>query len=154
MAVERPPLDPIKLWIGFAGLLPQILACLLAMTSGEWRWVALAGGWAYAALIFSFLGGIWWGIALRDPSLPAWVPVIAVLPSLIGLMSFLPWTLGNDWPAPALAMIGTFILLSPIVDWFLGRIIVTPPGWLRLRIMLSVGLGSLTILLALLARLA
>ena len=50
--------------LGLAGLVPQ-LACLAALIAGpdEWRFAALAIAWGYAALIFSFLGGLWWGIA-------------------------------------------------------------------------------------------
>jgi len=43
---------------GFAGLLPQAIALFLVATDAEQRWSALAVGYAYAALIFSFLGGV------------------------------------------------------------------------------------------------
>ena len=51
-------------WLGLAGLLPQ-LACLAALIAGpgEWRYAALGIAWGYAALILSFLGGMWWGLA-------------------------------------------------------------------------------------------
>ena len=56
--------------LGYAGLLPQIAALALFAGGGEWGWVALAAGFAYAALIFSFLGGVWWGQALAMPRAP------------------------------------------------------------------------------------
>ncbi len=50
--------------LGFAGLAPA-LACLAGVFigGGEWRYISLAAGFGYAAVIFSFLGGMWWGLA-------------------------------------------------------------------------------------------
>jgi hypothetical protein len=79
--------------LGYAGLLPFVAGALLA-----WRSPAGAA-WllAYAACIVSFLGGIHWGLALRErppravslgwgvtPSLLAWVALL--LPSGAGLL--------------------------------------------------------------------
>ncbi|MFC3101947.1 DUF3429 domain-containing protein [Altererythrobacter lauratis] len=142
---------PFPRWLGLAGLLPQA-ACLLAVWSGvgEWRWTALAAAWAYAALIFSFLGGMWWGIAAARLSdgraVPAWVWLAAVAPSLIALASFMPWVFGYPWPAPSLAVLALLLLASPLVDARLGDLV--PQWWLRLRLALSLGLGTITLLLA------
>jgi hypothetical protein len=46
-------LDGRARFLGYAGLLPQIFAVLLLSDEGL-RWTALAGGFGYAALIFSF----------------------------------------------------------------------------------------------------
>ncbi|MDJ0643313.1 MAG: DUF3429 domain-containing protein, partial [Erythrobacter sp.] len=53
-------------WLGYAGLLPQIVCVTLATSGHEFGYTALAGGFAYAAAIFSFLGGVWWGQALAN----------------------------------------------------------------------------------------
>jgi len=70
---------------GLAGLLPQLL-CLLALWCGptDWKWTALAISYGYTALIFSFLGGLWWGLAsaavARGSFVPHWVWVAATPP--------------------------------------------------------------------------
>lgn len=138
--------------LGYAGLLPQILCVGLLLTGHEWRYAALAGGFAYAAAIFSFLGGVWWGQALasardgRSASTGAYL--LAVMPSLLAVALFLPWTFGWEWPGPALFYLGALILLSPLVDRALGY---AAPDFLRLRWHLSLGLGALSIVLGLLA---
>nr|WP_137678595.1 DUF3429 domain-containing protein [Parerythrobacter lutipelagi] len=131
-------------WLGYAGLLPQLLAVAGALHEGEWRWMAQAAGFAYAALIFSFLGGIWWGQAITSKRPPKWVFAISVIPSLIALALFLPWVMGWNWPGPSLLWLGLLIALSPIVDRRLG---LSAPGFMRLRVHLSIGLGALTIVL-------
>ncbi|WP_114522155.1 DUF3429 domain-containing protein [Altererythrobacter sp. ZODW24] len=134
--------------LGYAGLLPQVLAVWLVFGEGEWRWVALAGGLAYAALIFSFLGGVWWGQAVASPAAPKWAFAAAVLPSLIGLAAFMPWTVGWNWPGPSLIVLGFGLVASPLVDRALA-----PGGerWMALRWKLSLGLGVLTLILGILA---
>ena len=134
-------------WLGYAGLLPQALAVLL-LTDVELRWTALAGGFGYAALIFSFLGGVWWGIGVSNPQAPRWIYVAAVLPSLIAFAAYLPWIFGWSWPGPSLIVLALLLLVSPIVDHEIALTIALPEGWLRLRRVLSIGLGWLTAMLA------
>ncbi|WP_408591618.1 DUF3429 family protein [Novosphingobium sp.] len=134
--------------LGQAGLLPQIALALAVFKGGPLGWTALALAYAYAALIFSFLGGVWWGIGIAKPAVPRWFPLVAVLPSLIGLALWLPWMLGWTWPGPQLWVLGVLIALSPLVDRALQ---FAPVGWMRLRWQLSLGLGGLTILTGLIA---
>ena len=133
---------------GFAGLLPQAIALFLVATDAEQRWSALAVGYAYAALIFSFLGGVWWGQALSIRNPTGWIYAAAVTPSLIALATYVPWVIGAPWPGPSLVVLGVCLILSPLVDRAIGRSMALPMGWMRLRIMLSAGLGGLTLLLA------
>lgn len=140
-------LSPAARVLGYAGLLPQILCVAMIVTGHEWRFAALAGGFAYAAAIFSFLGGVWWGQALSSARATTGAYVLAVLPSLLAVALFLPWTFGLDWPGPALLFLGALILASPLVDRALGH---AAPDFLRLRWHLSIGLGGLTIGLGLL----
>ena len=141
-------LSPAARILGYAGLLPQIICIGMILTGHEWRYAALAGGYAYAAAIFSFLGGVWWGQALAGGRATTGAYVLAVLPSLIAVALFLPWTLGWEWPGPALLYLGALILASPLVDRALG---FAEPDFLRLRWHLSIGLGLLTIVLGLVA---
>jgi len=143
--------------LGFAGLLPQ-LACLAAAWAGppEWRWSALAIGWAYAALIFSFLGGLWWGLAAGSPDearrAPGWLWLASVTPSLVALATFVPWVFGATWPGPSLYVLGAGILVSFLVD---ARLVtIRPTWWMALRVPLSLGLGGATILLGVAAQMA
>lgn len=140
--------SPAARVLGYAGLLPPIICIALILAGHEWRYSALAGGFAYGAAIFSFLGGVWWGQALGQGRAGTGAYVLAVLPSLIAVALFLPWTFGWDWPGPALLYLGALILLSPLVDRALG---FANTGFLRLRWHLSLGLGGLTIGLGLLA---
>lgn len=133
---------------GFAGLLPQAIALFLVATDAEQRWSALAVGYAYAALIFSFLGGIWWGQALSMKNAPTWFYAAAVAPSLIALATYIPWVIGAAWPGPSLVVLGICLILSPLLDRAIGRSVAFPAGWMRLRIMLSGGIGGLTLLMA------
>ena len=141
-------LTPAARWLGYAGLLPQTICLALALSGHEYGYSALAGGFAYAAAIFSFLGGMWWGQAIATGRGGAGAYVVAVMPSLLAVALFLPWTFGWDWPGPALMYLGALILASPLVDRQLGY---ARRDFLRLRIQLSVGLGLLTILLGIAA---
>lgn len=85
---------------GYAGLLPQV-AALLMLASGpsDYSFLALALAFAYAALIFSFLGALWWGLAAAQPeAAPAWP--VGVLPSLLALATCVPCAVGAAWPRP------------------------------------------------------
>ena len=137
--------------LGFAGLLPQF-ACLAALWLGpeEWRYAALAIAWGYGALILSFLGGLWWGIAasrMREGErVPGWLWLAAVAPSLVALATYLPWVFGAEWPGPSLAALGVAIIASLWVD---RRIAPSAPAWwMRLRAPLSLGLGGASLLCA------
>ena len=134
--------------LGYAGLLPQIFCIAMILAGHEWRYAALAGGFAYAAAIFSFLGGVWWGQALASGRATAGAYILAVIPSLIAVALFLPWSFGWEWPGPALLYLGALILASPLVDRTLG---FAAPDFLRLRWHLSIGLGALTIIIGLIA---
>jgi hypothetical protein len=145
---QQTSLTPAARWLGYAGLLPQALCVALAASGHEYSYTALAGGFAYAAAIFSFLGGVWWGQALATGRGGAGAYAIAVLPSLVSVALFLPWSLGWDWPAPALMYLGALIALSPLVDRALG---CAARDFFALRVQLSVGLGVLTIVLGFIA---
>ncbi|MEC7533335.1 MAG: DUF3429 domain-containing protein [Pseudomonadota bacterium] len=140
-------------WLGVAGLLPQF-TCVAVLYAGpaEWREAALAIAFAYAALILSFLGGMWWGIAAAAPAAQrrkalGWLWIAAVLPSLVALACFLPWALDWAWPEPSLVMLGGALLVTLGVDAKLGAL--APRWWMTLRVPLSTGLGLATIAAAL-----
>lgn len=132
-------LPPTVRLLGLSGILPQ-LACI-AHTLAFGGSFAGQAGLAYAAVILSFLGGLWWMAALlsglRDP-----IPyVVAVLPSLVGWGAML-------WPDGGLWLVALCLLASPLADLSLSRRITLPNGWLRLRWQMASGLGLTTLILA------
>ncbi len=141
---------PVRL-LGLSGVLPQVIclgAVLFERGSPSANGLA-ALGLAYAALILSFLGGLWWMAALQRGVTASAPYVLAVLPSLLAWVALFPVALGFDNVHSALGFVGVLLLLSPLVDRYLGRTIPLPYGWVRLRVMMAGGLGLLTIALAL-----
>ena len=142
------PLPRPVIWFGLAGILPQAGALLIAVNAPEDRWFALAAGCCYAAIILSFLGGMWWMAGLLAGRRSADFYAVAVLPSLIGWAALLPWCFGWRWPGPSLLVLGTVLLASPLVDRYLAPSLNLPPAWLRLRVAMATGLGLATLALA------
>ena len=139
--------------LGLLGLAPQI-ACLVIAYTGpeEWRTLAQQCAAIYAALIFTFLGGTWWGIAAAAPAAErrgglAWVWIAAVVLSLIAAAGLGVQLLGWLSIEPLLVMLGAGLLIALAADARLSSL--TPRWWLNLRAPLSLGLGAMTIAAAL-----
>ena len=147
------PPDPVVGALGFAGLLPQTAALLALLVLGpRWHDAAVIVAFAYAALILSFLGGMWWGIAAQaDVRAPRWLWFAAVTPSLIAFAAALPWAFGAPSPGASLIALGMAILGSLVVDRRLHVAGLAPGWWMRIRTPLSVGLGGLTLVIGILA---
>ena len=142
-------IPPIARLLGLSGLLPQLAAVALLLSGdSQSRFSALAIAYAYAAIILSFLGGLWWGLAARTDSPPRWLWFASVAPSLIALVTAWPWMVGLRWPGPSLVVLGISLIAALLVDRALVRAGIAPPGWMALRIPLSLGLGVLTMLAA------
>jgi hypothetical protein len=147
MTDSPPPLPRIALVLGIAGLAPQVWALLATFREAD-RYIGLAAGYFYAALIFSFLGGLWWGVAASRKDAPEWLYLAAVVPSLIAFATGIPWMTGTEWPGPSLGVLGLAILMSTLVDWTIFRARLIDLNLWRLRLGLSLGLGATTLLLA------
>ncbi|MET0270528.1 MAG: DUF3429 domain-containing protein [Sphingomonas sp.] len=146
-APPRPSVAPATRALGFAGLLPQLAilaACLVVPQDGTIRIALPFAALVYGGVILSFLGGIWWGFAMRRGQGQGFLAALSVLPSLVaaGLMA-MSLTLDVRW---LLVMLGSAILLTLPVDRRLATTGEAPDGWMRLRAPLSLGLGGLTIL--------
>jgi Protein of unknown function (DUF3429) len=126
------------------------MGLLILIVAERFGGIAVWLCWAYAALILSFLGGVWWGIALSADRVPGWLYPAAVVPTFIALGSFVPIAVfgSTDFTAPMI-WIGGALLISPLVDVMLLRSIAFPQEWLRLRWHLSIGLGAMTMLIGL-----
>lgn len=143
---QVPPATPGGpfVYLGYAGLLPPL--ALLAMlflhqgTLAAPMLVAVAIG--YAALIFSFLGGVWWGLlAGSGRGVDLGSAALSVVPTLVALVLVFATTRA---PVAAPLTLAGFIALSPVVDRELGRHGLVPRWWLPLRLVLSLGLAGLT----------
>lgn len=141
-------LPPLAFALGVSGLLPQIaVVAVLAAGGGPLRVATLLIGYGYAALILSFLGGLWWGLAARTDDPPAWLWIASVVPSLAALASVVPWAFLAA-PGASLAVVGIVLIATLAVDGWLTRARIAPANWMRLRIPLSFGLGALTLVAA------
>ena len=132
--------------LGYAGLLPQIAA---AATCAFDQTTQTGGVFAfgYAALILSFLGGIWWGFAMCVGRGQDRTACLSVVPSLVAALLFL-LSAANVLSLPwALVLLGSAVLLTLLVDRRLAAEGIVPDGWMALRVPLSLGLGSITILI-------
>lgn len=131
-------------FLGLSGLAPQAVCLGIAALSQDWYWVALAAGYFYAAIILSFLGGLWWMQALERNTRGAAIYIVAVLPSLIAWASLLPWCLGWAWPGPSLVGLSLCLAASPLIDRALAQQLALASQWLRLRLVMALGLPCLT----------
>ncbi len=139
-------LEPNRLaWLlGLAGLLPFLVcAALQWFTPPGWRMLASSALLAYGAVIVSFLGGIHWGLAMREPQAPTARLVWGVMPSLLGWVAVL---LDSPW--------GQLLLAASLVACLaVDRTVYRQHGlgaWLPLRFLLT-GVACLSMLLGALA---
>lgn len=149
------PVGRTAFLLGLSGLLPQAGAVgWLAMVRSD---APIGAGFGaivaliYGGVILSFLGGMWWGFAMRRQDGQGPLAVLAILPSLFAaalpalfLVTAQPFSL-------SLVALGVAILLTLVVDRHLVATGDAPANWMRLRVPLSVGLGGLTIAAGLLA---
>lgn len=139
--------------LGLAGLLPQGAAVLLTAYGGpDWSAYGVELAFGYGSLILSFLGGIWWGFAMRRRVGQARLAALSVVPSLFAAALLVERLVAskagieseryNLW---TLAALGAGILATLPVDARLKATGDVPAGWFRFRAVLSLGLGLMTI---------
>ena len=146
---DLAPLPPLSKWLGFAGLIPQIaLAAAAATGPRDLTIAAMSLALCYSALILSFIGGAWWGLAAQPAKRArSWMWLVAVTPSLVAFGALGALVL-DCTAVPGLAVIGAALISALAIDYKLAKSGWCPSGWLRLRMPLSLGLGSLTLLIA------
>ncbi len=154
VASEPLPAAPARMpvsaaLLGYAGLLPPIVAIATWLSDPFLGAIALALALLHAALILSFLGGIWWGVASSrvTGATLGLLLAMAVVPSLFALAA------GAVFFASVVsgaAIVSVGLLASLLVDLALVRAGHVPPWWMRLRVPLSVGLAVLTLVAGLL----
>lgn len=126
--------------LGAAGLLPALSTCAVVFAGPPtWRDVAALAAAGYAAIIVSFIGGAWWGLAAAAPR-PRWQTLaLSIVPSLAGWAALL-----LDRPT-GLVMLGLLLVAVLPGDQWLVRTGVAPAWWMQLRWPLSLGLGTTTL---------
>lgn len=129
-------LHPLIYALGLAGLLPFLAAPLwrsmAPLTVPPWLDQVWLG---YAAMIASFMAGTFWGLALIVSEGPAGLLgmlMSAVLMALAWASTLLPF------PLALLALGGVFVLLV-FAELWRERTLDPLGGYLRLRLMLTVG---------------
>jgi hypothetical protein len=118
--------------LGHAGLLPFLAGALLVWVLDDptARAASARGLAAYGALIASFLGGVHWGSAMRQPAPPPVWLAWGVTPSLLA------WPALVLPPGPGLVLLAAVLLLC----WAVDRRLYPAQGlarWLTLRLQLS-----------------
>lgn len=138
-------------WLGLSGLLPLMaVVAILGFAGGtEIARTALGLGLIYAALILSFLGGLWWGLAAASGKASAgWIWGVAVLPSLYAWVPLGLAQIGIIDVRLALALVGVGLAAALFIDRALAAAGLAPPWWMSLRWPLSGGLAALCLLAA------
>lgn len=132
---SAPPVapPPWALRLGYAGLIPFVfgaaLVHLVDLSLMPFTMLALS---AYAATIASFLGGIHWGLAMRETQHLRLFPYVwGAIPSLLASVAILmpPWA--------GLVVMGVLLALCYGVDRRL-YVLYHLQGWLPLRLRLTV----------------
>lgn len=126
-----PPLSGTARWLGAAGMVPFVLGALLVwlVNAAARVDVALALS-AYAALVVSFLGGIHWGLGMRQSAAPGSLYFWGVVPPLLAWVALLMP------PGAGLVVDGMLLVACYLVD----RRVYPVQGvarWLTLRFRLS-----------------
>lgn len=131
--MPKPTIPRPALCLGAAGLLPSMAMPALLLLGGGAAEFALKVGPAYGALIASFIGGAWWGLAANratGTALALWL-VLSVVPMLMAWVALLlP-------PSFGLLVLALIFALLPVFDRLAEQGALTPGWWWQLRLPLS-----------------
>ena len=127
------------LLLGASGLLPSLAMVAAIAALPGYRATAAAVGIAYGALIASFIGGAWWGLAAARAEAAAQprLLVLSVVPCLFA------WPAVLIAPAAGLLLLAAVFAALPAMDRDLRARGVAPEWWLSLRLPLSFGMAAL-----------
>jgi hypothetical protein len=136
------------LMLGASGLVLPIVAIIARLSAGTPPDTPLAPflmlmAFMSAALILSFLGGIWWGVAVSRSAdaFNGGLLALAILPTVValGVAALSGWM-----PKTGAIALGAAIIATLPVDRALKARGLVPGWWMRLRVPLSLALGALT----------
>lgn len=134
------------LLLGLAGLLPFLASALVASgaftanmgepEAGGYPLIVAQDGMdalvLYATIILSFMSGVLWGFATKAEGAKATTGcVLSVLPALWAFFA------RGGTQADTLFYLGIGFIALLALDYFFSREGLTPPWWMRLRILLT-----------------
>ena len=143
--------DPAKLppraalVLGAAGLLPTLAALgVMLVARRPEQDLAFHAAATYGAVILSFLGGAWWGLAAArgHPRDLTWWLSLAVLPALAA------WAVAFRPTPLSVAVLSALFLATLLADRELARRFVAPTWWLSMRLPLSLCMAGLHMIIA------
>lgn len=123
-------------YLGYAGLIPFVVLAIFSLFDSRHAEIFLLD---YAALIFSFLGGILWSLSIKEP-MPAHVSLVSVSAMLWAWLWLLTPAYNWFWLA-ALSYVALWLY-----EWFLLRRFIAH-DFLILRGQLSL-IAALSLVLA------
>ena len=139
--------------LGASGLVLPAVAIVARLTAGTPPDTPLPAflmlmAFMSASLILSFLGGIWWGVAIgRGADGFGGLLALAIAPTVVALAIA---ALSGWFPKAGAVALGVAIVATLAVDRGLQKRGLVPAWWLRLRAPLSLALGMMTAAMALL----
>lgn len=127
------------LWLGLTGILPSIAAIAVMLSWPGAKGFAASAALAYGAMVASFVGGTWWGLAaLRAaPELLSRYLQLAIVPTLVAWLAVLVQ------PAAGFAILALLFIVLPPTDRRLQDAGITPTWWLTQRRPLSYVMAAL-----------
>ncbi len=141
--VSARPTEPIipnsALLIGLAGLVPSIAApvAMLAWPAGQGLLAMI--GVAYGAMVASFGGGAWWGMACGRASAEA-QPRLMALSMVPGLVA---WPVMLAPPATGYLVLALLFAVLPPTERRFQQAGLTPAWWFALRRPLCLAMAAL-----------
>lgn len=124
----------IPLILGLAGLIPFGFGAALAVFDDASAAQALGIHILlhYGTVILAFMSGVLWGFAAQNRGWPMGYG-LSVLPAL--------WAFFATFAVPhaQLFALGLGFLALLVLDWSFARRALTPPWWMRLRVILTTG---------------
>ena len=128
---------------GVLGIIPFWALPASSLLASNWAGFAAAVEVTYAALILSFLGGVRWGLAVRDASPNPMVVGLAMTPTLAGLAGLAVLVFAHGEVRLQLLALAAALTLSWVWDFSAKSL---PPWYGRLRTVLTLGaVGGLCI---------
>ena len=144
--IEPAKLPPrAALVLGAAGMVPTLAALgVMLLARRPEQDMAFRAAGTYGAVILSFLGGAWWGLAASrgHPRDLSWWLGLAVLPALAA------WGVVFAVSPRSIAVLSGLFLATLWGDRELGRRFVAPPWWLPMRLPLSLCMAGLHMIIA------
>lgn len=84
-------------------------------------YIGFVVGYFYVVFIFSFLGGLWWGVVVSWKDVFEWLYFVVVVFSLIVFVFGILWMIGVEWSGLLLGLLGIGLIVLIMIDRILFR---------------------------------